>query len=198
MGASEVLLNLATTFVGALLAIGLTYFYDKQKDKSIECSDRRKVLNAVRMELTRNLERIEELKRHQWPPPTSAVALTAHGIKSKPDVAYIAVFPEIRFERAALDAATFSGKLFLLDEDTLETVGDCYRRIDLANRNADDFRTIARSPIDQTTYHPVIVNLIGSIRTTVDSLQEVIPEVIQRLDQELQDHKSRSSSAATA
>jgi hypothetical protein len=46
-----------TTFLGAFLALGLTYFYDRYKASSAEQAERRKVMKTIRSELALNLKR---------------------------------------------------------------------------------------------------------------------------------------------
>lgn len=53
------LVSIGTTFLGAFLAIGLTYLYEKHKAKSVERDERRKVLHTIHHELAGNLKRIE-------------------------------------------------------------------------------------------------------------------------------------------
>lgn len=90
----------------------------------------------------------------------------------------------MRLERAALDTAIFSGKLFLLDGDALEKLYENYRRIDVVNRNSDDLRAIARRPVTKE-YVPMIESLATVTTGYMKNLQDSIPAAIKKLEQKL-------------
>jgi hypothetical protein len=138
-------ITFAATFLGAFLALGLTYLYDRHKNAKSENDDRLKMLRTICHELGRNLKQIEETLK-------SAKAyeeLAAELNKDSPaGTSYLAPFPDIRLRRAALDTA-ISGRFFLLDQHDFEEVSEQYRRIDVINRNSDDLRAIARAPVNK-------------------------------------------------
>ena len=177
---NDAIVSFLTTFFGAFLALGLTYFYDKYKAKEIERSDRHKVLATVSSELTRNLETIKRTIRDE----ADYIELQEKLNKAKvSDIGYLAVAPDIRLDRAALDTAIFSGKLFLLNQNTLETLSENYRRVDVINRCSDELRSMARVPLTKD-YFPMFQNLIGVTRGYMDNLSKSIPETTEKLKNE--------------
>jgi hypothetical protein len=160
----------ASTFLGAFLALALTYFYDKHKSRVAEQEERLKVLNTVRHELTRNLERIDEYFQSEKDAIYGGLEADLNQ-SAKSERGHFVLIPDIRLERSALDTAIFSGRLFLLSEEILESLSENYRRVDVVNRNSDDLRAIARAPVNEE-FKPMIANLAGVTRGTMQNLQE--------------------------
>jgi hypothetical protein len=181
MSTEEILVNFATTFSGAFLAIGLTYFYDKHKAQAQERDDRGKVLNTIQHELELNLERIEGLHNQEREYAKLEGRLNEAKIEG---AGYLAVVPDIKLERAAFDTAIFSGKLFLLDQGSLKMLSEEYRKIDVVNKNSGDLRAIGRGPVDKQ-YIPTIQSLVVVSRGYMEHLQKSIPEAIKSLGKNL-------------
>ena len=175
---TESLVSFATTFLGAFLALGLTYVYDKHKGKQRERDDRRKVMNTIRYEMAGNVERIERFFKSESDAFQQLENETNESKSS--DVGYIKLVPDIRLERAALDTAIYSGKLFLLTEEVLKMLAENYRRIDVVNRTSDDLRVIARGPLSKQ-HVPMIQALVTTSRGYMQNLQDSLPEAIAKL-----------------
>ena len=171
-------MSFATTFLGAFLALGLTYVYDRRKARLAEQEDRRKVLNTVRVELEGALQRITRFFQ-QESDAFDTLQSDVNASKSK-GTGHLAVIPDVRLDRIAMDTAIFSGKLFLLNEETLELLSETYRRIDVVNRSSDELRVIARSPL--TSEHmPMVQGLVATGRGTMSNLQQSLSQALPKL-----------------
>jgi len=160
------------------LALGLTYRYDKRKARQSEDEDRRKVLSTIRNELAVDLKRIEGFLASAGEYQALARKLNA---ANPTEPGHIALFPDIRLDRSAMDTAIFSGKLFLLDQPTFEALSEEYRRIDVVNGTSNELRAIARAPVTRD-YIPMIANLRGTALGTVENLRKSIPELRELLE----------------
>jgi hypothetical protein len=178
---NEFLGNLLSTFVGAFLALALTYLYDRHKARRLEQDERRKVLSTIKHELASNLERIEQFLKD-----TSAYKGLENDMNKAeiPGAGRFLAIPDVRLERVALDTMLFSGKFFLLDQEILEIVTENYRRSDVVNRSSDDVRAIARGPVDQR-HVPIIAALNGIVAGTIGNLRSSLPEAIEKLENRL-------------
>jgi hypothetical protein len=170
--------SVLTTFLGAFLALGLTYIYDRHKAKTAEREERAKVLRTIRHELNENLERI---RRYFTSEEEAYAALEAKlNIDSGQGVGYLAVTADIRLERTALQTAIFSGRLFLLAPEILEALYENYRRIDVVNQTSDDIRAIARNPVSRE-HAPMIQSLVTVRRGYLENLRDSLPGAVSTL-----------------
>jgi hypothetical protein len=168
------------TFLGAFLGLGLTYLYDRYKIKKSESEDRQKMIRTICHELARNLRLIETTLSSAKEYAELANQLNEN---TPSGTGYLAAFPDVRLERAAIDTAIFSGRLFLLDQKTFEEVSEQYRRVDVVNLASSELRAIARAPVNKD-YLPMIQSLRGTSAGTMENLLKSIPAVLASLETE--------------
>ena len=176
---SDPLLSFATTFFGAFLALGLTYWYDKRQDRDRELNDKIKVQHTLKHELKRVFAMIKDYIDSKDAYIDLQNKMNEANISG---TGQVLVFSHIQLPKAAFDTALFSGKFFLLGENILEIVMEQYRRMDVVNDTADDLRRIATKPQSRDSL-PIIGSLSGVLDGTLNNLLESLPVAIQTLEE---------------
>jgi hypothetical protein len=85
----------------------------------------------------------------------------------------------LNLQRLAMDTASFSGKLFLLEEDLLEAITNAYGKIDAVNIYSNELRDMALGPMKRA----YLDQKLAVIDVAVDNLLEFLPQLIAVIDQ---------------